>query len=325
MLPLVLLLAAALAGCAGDGGGADDAGGDRSGVTGVSVRKGDGPNGPPMTVEKPEWSVGDAWTYSFNGADTTYVITSETATDWIMETDSAERSFSDLREDVSRLGPQRKSDLAGSQDDERVEYFRWPLTDGAVWSTTWDHQPVTINSLVLEDHADLRATDAAGNLVYRYSYDVANRWFTELHHYAPGGGEVVSLVLSKAVHNWTGNVVRWDLVQVVASKGNESLPPTVAGDFAVPEGATDVWADYRFLCTGAGGYTVSVRPLGAGLAAQQGKLDSGPCTAQVAFTGVLADAPQAGQWSMAIMAGGQTVDYAYTLLVRTRHDVPFGA
>ena len=63
-----------------------------------------------------------------------------------MDTAAPDRAFQDAREDVSRLGPQRKSDLAGSQGDDRVQFFQWPLVDGKSWSTRWDHQPVTITA-----------------------------------------------------------------------------------------------------------------------------------------------------------------------------------
>lgn len=320
--PVALLAAAlmaatlALAGCAGSGA----PGGDGSGANGATVTQGDGAGLPPPSLQLPQWAVGDAWTYDFNGARTTYVITSETANDWIMETDSEERSFSDLREDVSRLGPQRKSDLAGSQDGDRVEFFRWPLTDGAQWSTTWDHQPVTIQALVLPDRADLTATDAAGNLVYRYSYEPASRWFTSLVHYGPDGRELVSLTLTEARHAWSGTVVHWELLEVVQDEGSDGA--AAGGPFEVPAGATDIWADYHFTCSGGAGYLVAVEPLNPGLAGPQGKEHSGQCV-QVDWTDPMVTGPHPGTWAFTIDMGGQTADYEYTLLVRTRVDVAF--
>jgi hypothetical protein len=321
LLAAALLAVSTLAGCSG---AASDSGDDPQGpgVHGAGVTKGDGPDGPAQTLEKPTWAVGDAWTYEFNGAPTTYVITSETGSDWIMETDSEERSFSDLRDDVSRLGPQRKSDLAGSQGDQRVEFFHWPLTDGAEWSTSWDHIPVTIRASVQGDHADLSATAADGTALYDYSYDAGTRWFTKLVHYAPDGSTVVSLKLTKAEHSWSGLVVRWLLTEIVSGEGSNGA--TTGGPFSVPEGATDIWADYHFTCTGAGGYTVAVQPANAGLAAQQGHLDSAPCD-QIDETGPFVVVPTPGSWAFTVDVGGQTADFDYTLLLRTRQDVKFPA
>ena len=321
MLVLAVTVASALAGCSGDDGSGGDAGA-RDGVQGLGVTRPDEPT-PGAAIEKPQWAVGDAWTYSFDGAETTYVVTSETATDWIMETDSAERAFADAREDISRLGPQRKADLAGSQGEDRVEFFRWPLEDGASWSTRWDGQPVTIHALVgVMGDAQLTATDEAGNVVYRYAYDAESRWFNRLDRFAPDGTQVVSLQLTKATRGWTGTVVHWTLVTVIEDAGPEGSPPPLAGGpFEVAAGTTDLWAEYHFTCTGAGGFSFVVEPANPGLGSQ-GRQDSGPC-AQVDWAGTIVEGPHPGTWTFMVSAGGQTVAYEYALLTRTRQDVAF--
>ncbi len=289
-----------------------------------------GPEGPADEAAQsgslavPTWAIGDAWTYDFEGAAATYVVTSETATDWIMETDSEERSFADLRDDVSRLGPQRKSDLAGSQGEDRVEFFRWPLEANKTWRTRWDQQEVAVTVLgVADGKASLQArqVEGAGDLAYLYTYDSKVRWFSDLQRF--GSDEsLVTLRLTQAVSNWTGLVVHWTLDEVIADDGSDGA--SVAGPFEVPAGATDVWTDYHFTCTGAGGYLVAFEPANAGFAAQEGDEDSGPC-AQVDWTGPVIVAPTAGQWVFAIDVGGQTVAYDFTVLVRTRMDMPFPA
>jgi hypothetical protein len=319
-LAFTLTVAAALAGCAGE---ADPASGPREGVQSAVATRPDGTQ-PPPSLDKPAWALGDAWTYSVDGSETTYVITAETATDWLMETDSAERAFAEQREDISRLGPQRKSDLAGSQGADRVEFFRWPLTDGASWSTRWDGQTVTIAASVgVMGDAGLTATDEAGNVVYRYSYQEATRWFTQLDRYAPDGTQEVSLRLTKAVRNWTGNVAQWSLQPIIEGSGPAGVsPPVVGGPFEVAAGTTDLWAEYHFTCTGTGGFSVVVEPINPGLAANQGMQDSGPCV-QVDWEGAFVEGPHPGTWAFAITAGGETVAYDYALLARTRLEVAF--
>lgn len=286
----------------------------------------DDPLGSPLAesdgLPLPTWAVGDAWTYRFNGEDATYVVTSDAGSDWIVETDSAERSFADLRHDISRLGPQRKSDLAGSQGDDRVEFFRWPLRAGMSWGTRWDGQGVTITTQAAGDLVALEAHDANGTLVYRYSYDPAVGWFRELHHLNPDGSELVGLVLTAAAHNWTGNVVRWSLESVHEAQGSGGV--NVAGPFQVAAGTTDIWASYEFTCTGTAGWSVLVQPANQGLAAQQGAFEGGPCS-HVESAGVIQEAPQDGEWAFAISAGGETADFDYAILLRTRQDVPVGA
>lgn len=316
-----LVLAVGFSGCAGQDGQADD----EDDPSSATVRKGD-PNGPPDALTRPTWALRDAWTYTFNGAAATYVVTADQGPDWFMETDSEERAFADLRDDVSRLGPQRKSDLAGSQGPDRVEFFRWPLESGKTWTTTWDQQPLTIEVTGIGfDVARLVARDGNGTDVYRYSYDAKAGWFGELRRFAPDGTERANLQLTAAVHNWTGTVVRWTVATVAEDSGPVgSDPPLVGGPFEVAAGTTDIWAEYHFTCTGNGGYSVLVEPLNPGLAGQQGMNDGGPCV-QVDWEDVIVPGPHPGTWAFALAAGAETIAYDYTLLLRTRQDVPIGA
>ena len=317
---LVMALALAcggLAGCAGDAGAGA---GDEDSLTATD----DGRPDAGGSLAMPEWAVGDAWTYDFNGASTAYVVTAETGSDWIMETDSEERSFSDQREDVSRLGPQRKSDLAGSQGDDRVEFFRWPLEAGKTWTTRWDHLDVAIRVAdVVDGVATLEANLASdGSLAYRYTYDAEQRWFGDLRHFEPDGNELVHLVLKEARHGWTGTIVRWDLAVVNASHGSDGA--TVTGPVEVPTGTTDIWGEYHFTCTGTAGYLVAVEPVNPGLAGQQGFHDSGQCT-QVDAAEILVAGPHPGTWAFTLEVGGQTADFDYAILLRTRTDAKFPA
>ena len=329
--PVLLALASAalaLAGCAEKGG--EDAGG--AGTGGAADADADGLAAASIAAPTP-WAVGDAWTYSFNGVDSTYVVTQDAGADWIVETDSEERAFSNQREDISRLGPQRKSDLAGSQGAERLEFFRWPLEAGRTWSTRWDGVDVDVRVLeggtaevqTLEATATGDGARADGGPLYRYTYDAGAGWFGELHRFGPDGSEMVTLTLTKAVHGWTGTIVRWSLETVIEDAGNDPMaPPFVMGPFEVASGATDIWAEYHFACGGNGGYAVTIEPVNPGLAGQQGTAANGQCT-QVDFAGVVQDGPHPGTWTMAVSAGGQTIDYQFAILVRTRQDVPFPA
>ena len=311
-----VVLACGLAGCSGDGAGPATVGG------GEQADEPETSGGASLT--KPQWSIGDSWTYDFDGASTTYVVTAETSSDWVMETDSAERSFSDAREDISRLGPQRKSDLAGSQGQDRVEFFRWPLEAGKAWTTRWDHLDVTVRVVgITDDVATMEANlTSDGSLAYRYTYSAGQEWFGDLWHFAPDGTERVHLALTEARPSWTGTIVRWALTEIVADAGSQ--PPAVVGPQEVPAGTTDIWVDYHFTCTGNGGYTVALMPANPGLGAQQGYHKSEACL-QVDFTGVAVESPHPGTWGLALTAGGQEVDYSYAILLRTRIEAPFPA
>lgn len=323
LLTGAVLLASTLAGCSGGEAGAEGA---PEGKQSAVATRGSGPQPPPDSVAKPQWAVGDAWTYQFNGVSSTYVITSETATDWILETDSEERAFADARQDVSRLGPQRKSDLAGSQGEDRVEFFRWPLESGKTWRTRWDQQEVEIRVIGgSKESQDLEARLVGSTPedppVYTYTYDAEAGWISTLKRFAPDGGEVVALTLTKAQRNWTGTIVRWGLAEVVQADGSDGAMQS--GPFEVPAGTTDIYAEYRFTCTGAAGYFVAILPANPGLGTQEFR-DSGPC-ADVNQAKVAVAGPNPGTWAFTVDVGGQTADFDYAILLRTRMDIKFPA
>lgn len=316
------LLLAALSGCSGR---ASDSGPGSSIGTAVA-RKGDPQTGTLLeSVAKPNWTVGDYWTYDFNGAPTTYVVQGETATDWIVGTDSDERAWADARDDVSRLGPQRKSDLAGSQGDERVEFFRWPLTTNERWTTRWDHQDVSIWVDVAYPGGATLQAETSGGIVYKYTYDAKTGWFGELHHYGPGGApELVTLRLTTSGHHWKGSVIHYD------SKVLYTMSGTSAGGDAKtlqPDAsATDLWLTYNFTCGGGdGGLTISLLPADPGSATNAqgvGHTVSGQCVQQVWDQAV--PGPVSRQWSLDYAAGAQTVSYNLEVLQRTRTATPVG-
>lgn len=282
--------------------------------------------GTSRSLLKPEWAVGDAWIYEFGGVATAYVITSETATDWIVETDSAERSFADAREDISRLGPQRKSDLAGSQGGDRVEFFRWPLEAGRSWGTRWDHLDVEVRVVdVVDGVATLEATRASdSSLAYRYTYSAGERWFGDLRHFAPDGTELVHLALREARQGWSGTIVRWEVLELNASSGRDGA--LVFGPLDFPTEMTDLWGEYHFTCTGAGGYTVAFEAATgpASQPAPQEYRDTGQCV-QVDVSTVLVEAPVGGNWLFTLQVGGQTAEFDYAFFLRKRTDAQFPA
>jgi hypothetical protein len=316
-LAVAALLAAGLAGCSGKGpaDGPSATGGPGPGPDGLGQAE-----GWPL----PAWAVGDAWSYSFNGERTTYGITSQTSSDWIMDTDTESRAFADARDDVSRLGPQRKSDLAGSQGDERVEFFRWPLAENKTWETRWDHQPVVVRvTAVTADGAQLEARAPNGTLAYRYTYDSRAGWFGELHHFAPDGRELVGLRLEQAIHGWAGPGIRYALVSLYASEGTDT--GHLDGKQLQPDAAaTDVWIGYHLECSGVGGFTVSLQPVDpAGLPAAtgQGHTLSGQCPPTVDWQGAAPGALSA-PWTLGYDWGSQATSWRIEVLQRTRTEVP---
>lgn len=202
-------------------------------------------------VTAPTWRVGDYWTYKpTEGDDATLVVVRETDQDWHIGTDSEDLSFFHAREEVSNLGAQRKSDLAGSQGSDRVVYFQWPLTDGANWTTTWDGVQRQVTAT---DNGDRTWTFEAREgdvLAVRYEYDPDARWFTKLDFLAPDGSVAFGWTLQESGNNWTGEVLQWELETVLAfSEPNADTYNVPPKQFEVAEAVTDVWISLQVGCT----------------------------------------------------------------------------
>jgi hypothetical protein len=271
-------------------------------------------------LSPPPWAVRDYWTYAIGPSKATYVVTEDRGADWVVDTDSPERAFQNARDDVSRLGPQRKADLAGSQGDDRVQFFQWPLTDGRSWATTWDHQPVTITAHVRGQLAHLEARDHNGTRVYNYTYDAAAGWFRSLTHYAPDGSVLIALELSAHGHLWTGTTVRYTLKTLYTGHGSGG------GADAVPlqpdPAATDLWLAYSLRCGQGGGYSIALQPVGQG-AGTTGHAKQDACASNDFADGV--PGPLAGPWALTYSwGGGPPMAYSIEVVQRTRADTKVG-
>jgi hypothetical protein len=277
---------------------------------------------PDGGLPLPTWAVRDHWTYAIGDSKATYVVTADLGSDWMVDTDSQQRAFQNARDDVSRLGPQRKGDLAGSQGDDRVEFFKWPLADGKTWQTRWDHQPVTITAHVRGATATLEAVDAGGARVYNYTYDAAVGWFRSLKHYNPDGTLLIALELESSGHGWSGTAVRYTLKTLYNATGANGgadakpLQPDAA--------ATDLWLAYHLKCgSQGGGFSIALAP--ADPAAPNLVFDEyGSCVGavdhEVAVTG-----PMGSPWTLAYSWGGSSpMTYTVEVVQRTREDVKVG-
>jgi hypothetical protein len=307
----LLLAALLLAGCASTP--APTATGDSGhGTTNAAPAE----HGLPL----PTWAVRDAWTYAIGSAKATYVVTADAGADWVMDTDSPDRAFQNARDDVSRLGPQRKSDLAGSQGDDRVQFFQWPLTDGKTWGTQWDHQPVTVTAHVRGPLAHLEAVDRNGTRIYNYTYDSAAGWFSSLKHYAPSGDLLIDLELTAHAHNWTGTAVRYALKGLYAKSGESGNADAVP--LQPDPAATDLWLAYHLHCGQGGGYSIALEPVGAG-AGTTGYTKSDACTDNDFEGGVPGDL--ASPWTLTYSwGGGAPTTYSVEVVQRTVESIQVG-
>ncbi len=316
----LVMLGALFAGCSSKG--SSDDGTNEAAASGESAE----------TLAVPTWQLRDYWTYQIGDSTATYVVTEDKGSDWFVDTDNPDRAWQNARDDVSRLGNQRKSDLAGSQDPERVEFFRWPLADNLTWSASWDHVPVTITAQVDGSQATLEAYTLNGTLDYRYVYDAEVGWFRELTHFAPDGSEIITLRLTASGHNWTGNVVRWTYETIQDKEGDLSGGIHDAVNFDVPLTVTDVWVRFDFSCTqgtALGGVApMPIAPTVAGTDPRGTGLDGTTCPFESTFMGSIGAPkapPQGGDaesWGYSLIAGPDTGSYKVVILIRTMETRP---
>ncbi|HET6398584.1 MAG TPA: hypothetical protein VFH47_03420 [Candidatus Thermoplasmatota archaeon] len=307
LLPLSLL-ALALAGCSGPQDADAPGGGAAEPAEGEAQRAG-----------LPGTKVGDWWNFTTSmGSSFTLVVAADAGAAWTFGTDSASLAFFDAREDISYLGPQRKSDLAGSQGSQAVQFFRFPLEDGATWSTTWDGQAVTVAAAREGDAFRMVASNATGPYA-TYLYDPAVGWMRELAFLAPDGTESFRMDLAAAGGNYAGPVVSWQLEAVADATGQGPL--VAQHDFQVPDGATDVHVTVSATCQG-GWVQQLLLPVPPDAARPMSTSDGAPCTGSFHTSGAAtAEGPTPGPWTYRLTIGDRDPfgpAYAYTVLVRTR-------
>lgn len=290
-----LLSSLLLAGCS------DDAPSDAPGAApGPSV----GTGGAERPLLPPAWRVGDWWNFTsdFRPEGYTLVVGADGGNDWLVSTDNPQVGFFDAAFDISYMGPQRKIDLMGSQGDDRIEFFRWPLTAGAKWTTTWDGAPVSIEaSKESATRFTFRAARDDGSLYATYDYDAEVRWFRQFNFYGPDSQLQFASALQRSGSNFTGDLVQWDLNTVFEARG---APEPFDGTlFDLPPTATDVYLSYSAQCA-IGLLQLSTGPFTA-RTVDAGYVDQTPCPKDITVNEVVGTAVAATEsWGAGLFASG---------------------
>lgn len=296
---LAILPMALLAGCSGS----DSPDSDPAVVTTHTGAHGGNAAGSHLLA--PEWAVGDHWTLaSPQGGTFAHVVSGESGGDWTMDTDNPDIAFFDAQGDISFLGKVRKSDLAGSQGADRVEFLRFPLQANMSWSTTWDGNPTMIHvGKVADGKADLMAMRADGTTYATYAYDADAGYFSRFTFFAPDGATVgFEWSLQSSGAGFTGDLVRWSLTELFSTHG--AIPTGSASNFQVEPGFTDIYVSAALSCT-AGGVTVAVGPF-TGPAEDRGYSAMGPCPIEANDAYPVAAPTAAEQWGALVNAAPTT-------------------
>jgi len=280
-----------------------------------------GANTAGSHILAPEWAVGDHWTLtSDQGGTFNHVVSGESGGDWIMDTDNPDIAFFDAQGDISFLGKVRKTDLAGSQGTDRVEFLRFPLQSNMSWSTTWDGDPTMIHvSKVADDKADLLAMRADGTTYATYVYDAEAGYFSRFTFFAPDGTTVgFEWSLQSSGSGFSGQLVRWSLTDLFSTHG--AIPTGTARDFQVAPGFTDIYVSAELSCT-AGSVTIAVGTF-TGPAEDRGYSAIGPCPLQDSSAYPVAAPAAAEEWG-ALVNGAPTTTGTLDLTVWGRTQTLF--
>jgi hypothetical protein len=223
----------------------------------------------------PEWRLGDSWTMdSPQGGTFTHAVSKDAGDDWVVDTDDADNAFFDARGDISFLGKVRKSDLAGSQGDQRVEFLRFPLTAGLNWTTTWDGNPTMVHVVGVKDgKASLMAMRADGTKYAEYTYSDSARYFSHFAFYDPKGESVGYEWTLRSSGPFAGTLVRWTLATLFERHG--AIQSEDSRTFPVPAGFGDVWVQADLDCS-TGAVVIAAGPP-TGPVEDRGYAAQGPC------------------------------------------------
>lgn len=249
---LVMLAAAALAGCTDDGSSSGAAG--------------DGDASSDALVIAPTWDIGDSWTFENTGPDgetsvMSLVVTGEEGGDYIIDTNEPTVAYFHAQMDISYLGEVRKSDLAGSQGSDRVRYFDFPLEDGKAWSTSWDGLTVDVEVTDVAGGTVSLAATTGGRAFADYTYSVDDRFMGEIDFYDENGTQAFRMELTDSGSGFSGTVYRYTLHERTVYSISDAGAESQESDW--DEDVTEVWfesvADCAQAAAGRVGSTVTTR------------------------------------------------------------------
>lgn len=316
-LTVLMLLAVALAGCSDDDSPAPDDGSDPAMTDG------------PAPLEAPTWAVGDFWTYETSfGTTWNLVVTANGSSDYTVDTDDPNLAFFHDQNEVSYLGDVRKSDLAGSQGNDRVRYYAFPLEDGKTWTTPWDGVAMTITATRVSDQVYTFEAFWEDLLIYTYRYDAADRSLSDFRGYDGNGTETFTLDLVDSGTGFTGEFVRVDASIVAEEAGTGptatvetlSIPAVDDGDLYLnfqvqcPSVVESVGAPFAFAIGPAENIPGAV---GAGVEeSDDGYNFASPCPLQASFSGVIGQEPNSGTWGYSLDAPDPDQEYSFQLWLR---------
>lgn len=289
-------------------------------------------------VAAPEWAVGDWWNFTgpFGGFD--YVVSAADGDDYTIDTGARSLAWFDARNDISTMGPVRKSDLAGSQGQTRVQFFDFPLKDNKTWTMTLDEgqgggELKVTAKRTGADTFQMTARFDNGTAYLSYTYSNKTKWFTEIDFKDGQGGSAFKVALARHGKGFSGDLVRWDFTTVVEVEGDLATARPETMFYGVPVTATDVYVDVELHCTaGAAGAGTAPVPFVGSLAGtdNRGAGDPGAqCPLDVSFHGSAGPVQppatgQVEQWGWDLVGGaGTTGTYDFSIFVRTA--TPFKA
>ncbi|MEK6974750.1 MAG: hypothetical protein AABY18_00245 [Candidatus Thermoplasmatota archaeon] len=261
-LAVSLLLAALLAGCAGDGGG-PDTGTDTTANGGDEASTAAG-NGTALAAA-PVWQVGSHWSHHWQiGSDIDFtlksIVVENGSSDYVLATDREENAAFAASFFFPDVGRMSKSDWTVRDGDFAFPWYSFPLEDGKTWTGNEmnvgpDLMPIT-RSLDLKSTAQgggkfLIETSEGGTLRARYDYDPALQWFSSYQGFAlDAAGEPVvevEVTTTSSGQGFTGTYYQAaaDMVlnlQSVLVPAAPSAPAYPLSIFTVPADATHVLA-----------------------------------------------------------------------------------
>lgn len=276
-------------------------------------------------INAPQWEIGDWWTWSsMEGTMRTHAVSGESAGDWVVDTDDADFAFFNARSDISMMGKIRKSDLAGSQGADRVEFFRFPMQAHMNWTTTWDGAMTHIHVAEVADGvASIEAARHDGTNYADYTYDSKTENFGAVAFYNADGTEIAyESRVTASGSKFTGALVRWDLDVVVDLHG--AIPTNQALQYTVPATVTDVYIAGSVDCVNGAIFVATGPPQGP--AQERGYSVVGNCPLQDQDEYVASVAPaQDETWGLIATSAPTTAGTLdLTVWLRTRLEFEAG-
>lgn len=284
LIPALIMLGVALAGCASEPDGEGDAAGDED----VLVED--------AGLATPVWYVGMSWTWDYGASQEQLVVTSINSDGtYSVDTMDDRSAFSDAVFGGPIVGKYRVADLGHEIGSGTFSnWMEWPLQDDKTWTVDWYGTNYQVSAVDLGNDRFHMTSTLDGAMANEFWYN-PTMGFYEGYQWYDAEGNPTSGMEATREPDFTGEVVRADVTELYSGSGTGPRQDNQGFDLSGASDDAEVYALLHLSCqTGTVTLSVGNGNTGQGWVAQPCPVEGG------AYYGPVPGDLNSGQWGILV-------------------------